>query len=29
LVKNIINLSIPIPIPEVGGIPYSNALKKS
>ena len=27
MVKNIINLSIPIPKPEVGGIPYSKALK--
>ena len=29
LVKNIIKRSIPIPIPEVGGIPYSKARKKS
>ena len=29
LVKNMINRSIPIPIPDVGGIPYSSARRKS
>ena len=29
LVNSIINLSIPIPAPAVGGIPYSKALIKS
>ena len=29
LVINITNLSIPIPIPDVGGIPYSKDLMKS
>ena len=29
LVINMQSLSIPIPIPLVGGIPYSSALKKS
>ena len=28
-VKNITSLSIPIPIPPVGGIPYSRAVRKS
>lgn len=28
-VSNIVSLSIPIPIPDVGGIPYSNARRKS
>ena len=28
-VKSIVNLSIPIPIPDVGGIPYSIAFKKA
>ena len=28
-VNSIVSLSIPIPIPEVGGIPYSRALRKS